>query len=90
MLRRIFGFRRNKIVGGWRNLRNEEINDFYFSSSIRNQGKENDMGEACNTHGGKKRSKHDFCKIVRKKQPLRGSVSRRENNIEMDLRKEHI
>jgi hypothetical protein len=46
------------------------------------------MSEACSTHGGKKEWIYDFCKKVRKKQPLRKSVHRWEVNIKMDLREE--
>jgi len=31
VLRRIFGPKRDKVVGEWRKLHNEELNDLYFS-----------------------------------------------------------
>jgi hypothetical protein len=34
MLRRIFGLKRNKVTGGWRKLRNEELHNLYSSPSI--------------------------------------------------------
>jgi len=34
MLRRIFGPRRDEVTGEWRKLRNENLNDFYFSPNI--------------------------------------------------------
>jgi hypothetical protein len=34
VLRRIFGPKRNEIIGEWRKLHNEEINDLYYSSNI--------------------------------------------------------
>jgi hypothetical protein len=34
VLRRIFGPRRDKIMGEWRRLHNEELNDFYSSPNI--------------------------------------------------------
>jgi hypothetical protein len=34
VLRRIFGPKRDGVTGGWRKLHNEELHDFYPSSSI--------------------------------------------------------
>jgi hypothetical protein len=34
MLRRIFGPKRDEVVGGWGKLHNEEIHNLYFSPSI--------------------------------------------------------
>jgi len=34
VLRRIFGPRRDKVMGEWRRLHNEELNDFYSSPNI--------------------------------------------------------
>jgi hypothetical protein len=34
VLRRIFGLRRNRVMGGWKKLHNEEHPDLYSSSSI--------------------------------------------------------
>jgi hypothetical protein len=34
VLRRIFGPKRDKVTGGWRNLHNEEFRDLYSSPSI--------------------------------------------------------
>jgi hypothetical protein len=34
VLRRIFGPKRNKVMGEWRELHNEELRDFYSSPSI--------------------------------------------------------
>jgi hypothetical protein len=34
MLRRIFGAKRDEVRGGWRKLHNEELHNFYSSSSI--------------------------------------------------------
>jgi hypothetical protein len=33
-LRRIFGLKRDEVMGGWRGLHNEELHDLYSSSSI--------------------------------------------------------
>jgi hypothetical protein len=34
VLRRIFGPKRDRVTGGWRNLHNEELHNLYSSSSI--------------------------------------------------------
>jgi hypothetical protein len=34
VLRRIFGLKRDEVMGGWRKLNNEELHKFYSSSSI--------------------------------------------------------
>jgi hypothetical protein len=35
LLRRIFGPKREEVIGEWRKLHNEELNDLYYSPSIR-------------------------------------------------------
>jgi hypothetical protein len=34
VLRRIFGTKRNEVIGGWRKLHNEELHNLYSSPSI--------------------------------------------------------
>jgi hypothetical protein len=34
MLRKLFGLKKNEMVGGWRNLHNEELHNLYSSTSI--------------------------------------------------------
>jgi hypothetical protein len=34
VLRRIFGPKRDEVTGGWKKLHNEELDDFYYSTSI--------------------------------------------------------
>jgi hypothetical protein len=34
VLRRIFGLKRDEVIGGWRKLQNEELHNVYSSTSI--------------------------------------------------------
>jgi PAS domain-containing protein len=34
MLRRIFGWKRDEVMGGWRKLHNEDLRDLYFSPRV--------------------------------------------------------
>jgi len=34
VLKRIFGPKRDKVIGEWGKLRNEELNDMYFSPNL--------------------------------------------------------
>jgi hypothetical protein len=34
VLRRIFGHKRDEIIGSWRNLHNEELHNLYFSTYV--------------------------------------------------------
>jgi hypothetical protein len=34
VLRRIFGLKRDEVIGGWRKLHNEELHNLYSSASI--------------------------------------------------------
>jgi hypothetical protein len=55
VLRRIFGPKRDEVIGGWKKLHNEELHNLYCSpSTIRNvKSKEDDMGGTCRTSGEK-------------------------------------
>jgi hypothetical protein len=41
LVRKIFGPKRNVVIGGWRKLHNEELHNFIL----------NNMGEECDMHG---------------------------------------
>jgi hypothetical protein len=51
-LRKIFGFKRGEVLGGWRRLHNEKLYDLHSTPHIQsnNQIKENEMGRACGTY----------------------------------------
>jgi hypothetical protein len=52
VLRRIFGPKRDEIIGGWRKLHNEELHNLYFSPNINRMiESRNEMGRACSMHG---------------------------------------
>jgi len=52
VLRRIFGLRREDVVGGWRQLQNEELHTLNASPNFfyGDQVKEDEMRGACITH----------------------------------------
>jgi hypothetical protein len=54
VLRRIFGPRRDEVMGYWRKLRNEELHNLYSSPNIikNDQVKEDEISRACSTNGG--------------------------------------
>jgi hypothetical protein len=54
VLRRIFRPKRDEVMGEWRRLHNEELNDLYSSPCII-QIKKNKMGGACGTYGRQQR-----------------------------------
>jgi hypothetical protein len=49
VLRRIFGPKRDEVVGEWRELHNEELHNLYSSPDIIRQGKSSQA--ECGTHG---------------------------------------
>jgi hypothetical protein len=51
VLRRIFGPKRDDVMGEWRKMHNEELHNVYSSPDIIRQVKANEVGGACGTHG---------------------------------------
>jgi hypothetical protein len=47
VLRRIFGSKRDEVIGEWRRPHNEELCDRHSSSDIIDRIKKNEMGGAC-------------------------------------------
>jgi hypothetical protein len=54
VLRRIFGPKRDEVMGGWRKLHIEELHDLYSSPSIIRiiKWRGNEVGRTCGTNGG--------------------------------------
>jgi hypothetical protein len=48
VLKRIFGPKRDEIIGGWIKLQNEGLQNFYFSSKLNYSEQEDEMGRVCN------------------------------------------
>jgi hypothetical protein len=48
---RIFGLKRDEVMGEWRKLHDEELHNFYSFPDIIKQVKVNEVGGACGTHG---------------------------------------
>jgi hypothetical protein len=55
---RIFGPKREEVVGGWRMLHNEELHNLYASSNIVSAISE--KGGACSTHEGDEKFVQNF------------------------------
>jgi hypothetical protein len=56
VLRRIFGPKRDEVLGGWRKLHNEKFHNLYSSPSIIRIIKEDEIGRAYRTRGEKMNS----------------------------------
>ena len=64
LLSRIFGPKRDKVIGEWRKLHNEELYDLYSLTKyyLGDQIEKNEMGKACtSTCGGHERCIQGFC-----------------------------
>jgi hypothetical protein len=85
MLRRIFGSKRDAVIGGWRKMHNEELNNLYCSPSIIRIIKSRRMRWARLVA----RMGSAYRILVEKpegKRPLGRPRRRWEDNINMDLR----
>jgi hypothetical protein len=52
VLRKIFGPKRDEVMGEWRKLHKEELHELYSSPSIIRIIKSRKMGGSCDTNGG--------------------------------------
>jgi hypothetical protein len=75
VLRRLFGVKRDEVIGGWWKLHNEELHNLYFSPSIITIIKSRRMRWA--GYVARLGEKRNSCTFL---------VGKREDNIRMDLR----
>jgi hypothetical protein len=87
VLRRIFGLKRDDVIGGWRKLHNEELHNLFCSPSIIRIIKSRRMRLAVHvTCIGEKRNAYRILVGMREgKRPLGRPRRRWEDNIRMDL-----
>jgi hypothetical protein len=72
VLRRIFGPKRDEVIGGWRKLHNEELHNLYCSQSIIRIIKSRRMRWAGHVaRKGEKRNTEDFGGKARRKETTR-------------------
>jgi hypothetical protein len=87
VLRRIFGPKRDKIVGGWRNLHNEELHNLHSSPNIIRAIKSTNMRAPGHVACMRERKTYRILVGEPEGNKLLGRPRRRwENNIKMDLR----
>jgi hypothetical protein len=88
VLRRIFGSKRDEVMGGWRNLHNEELHNLYSSPSIIRVT--NSRNTRWTGHVARMGEKRNACIILVGKpegrKPLGRPRHRWEGNIKMNLR----
>jgi hypothetical protein len=87
VLRRIFGPKRNEVMGDWRKLHNEELHNLYSLPNIIRMIKKRRMRWA--GHVARMGEKRNACRILGKpegKRPLGRPRRRWVDNIKIDLR----
>jgi hypothetical protein len=88
VLRKIFGPKRDKVIGGWRKLHNEELHNLYCSPSIIRLIKSRRMRWTGRV--ARMGTERNACRILvgkpEGKRPLRRPRRRWEDNIRIDLR----
>jgi hypothetical protein len=89
VLRKIFGLKRDEVIGCWRKLHNEELHNLYFSPSIIRMIKSRRMRWAGHVaRMGEKRNAYRI--LVGKpegKRPLGRPICRWEDNIRVNLKR---
>jgi hypothetical protein len=88
VLGRIFGPKRDEVIGSWRKLHNEELHNLYCSPSIIRIIKPRKMRWAGHVArmGGKRNASRILVGKLEGKRPLGRPRCRWEDNIRMDLR----
>jgi hypothetical protein len=86
VLKRIFRPKRDEVIGGWKKLHNEELQDLYGSSSIIRMSKSRMRWAG---HVARMRAKRNAYRSLvgkpERKRPLGGPRRRWEDNIRIDL-----
>jgi hypothetical protein len=88
VLRRIYGQKRDEVIGGWRKLHNEKLHNLYGLPSIIRMIKSRRMRWAGHVArmGAKKEAYRILVRKPEGKNPLGRPRRRWEDNIRMDLR----
>jgi hypothetical protein len=88
VLKRIFGLKRDDVMGEWRKLHSDEPHSMFPSLNIiiLYKVKVNEVGRACGTHRRGERSVQGFGGKAQRKEILRRPRHRWEDGIRMDLR----
>jgi hypothetical protein len=68
VLRRIFGPKRDEVMGEWRKLQNQVVHNLYSSPDIIRQVRANEVSGACGTHGRGEKSVQSFGGKARRKE----------------------
>jgi hypothetical protein len=83
----MFEPKKDEIIGGWRELLNEEFHNLYLSLNvISDKVKEDELGGACSTHGENRNVYRTLVGKPEGKRSLGGPRRRWEDNIKIDLR----
>jgi hypothetical protein len=70
VLRRIFGPKKDDLMGEWRKLHNEELHNLYSSPDIIRQVKANEVGWVCGPHGRGEKSVKGFGGKAQRKETI--------------------
>jgi hypothetical protein len=87
VLRRIFGPKNDEVMGEWRKLNNEELNDLYSLPNIVQviKSRRIKMGRVCSMYGERRGTYKVLVGKYEGKRPVRRARHRWGDNIKMDL-----
>jgi hypothetical protein len=85
MLRRIFGPKRDEVMGHWGKLHNEELHDFYYSPNIIRITK-SWRGRVCSTNGEKRNAYRILVGKPEGRRRIRRPRCWWVDNVKMDLK----